>query len=341
MIWLGAFAPLGLVVAGATPSSEPPAPQESLVGVVVRSSQPLEAGTVVLHRVSVSGGAEVDSVQTQDGSFDFLLPAQGGDDDVYFATVEHHGVLYHGPAFTSASIPDRYEVEVFDTLWSRGFDTLRHGSPVGDGGGRGVEYEAALELEGRTIFLEALDEGWRVTDLFSLANNTGRTVVAPSAPGTWGHPLPAGVERFEVGHGGDGPSSVMRTAEGLLLSGPVMPGGQLIIVQYILAAPWPRFPLDGSEEWVEVLVREPSPAVVVDRLPFAGRAEVTEGSTYRRYRADLPGLGSVAIESMAEEWTPRPEWAAVLVALALAVAFSLRRARLRLRPRGGTEEWGS
>ena len=321
--------PLALAFAGPGSTQEPP--PTHLTGKALRGDEPLDSGTVVLHRVAPSGGAETDSASIGvDGGFVLELDLSRNADDVFFATVTHHGVLYYGEAFTGESVPDSYQVQVFDTLQlaepAQAGDDETGGAPGRVDAPPGSSY-LPLEIEGRTLFLEPMAEGWRVTDLISLHNKSERTWVSVEDGPVWSHPLPAGTEGFEVGHRGAEASAVYRQDDVLHLSGPVIPGDRLLIVQYHLSEDLPVFPLGAGEGWVELLIREPSPGVGADGLPFVGRSEVTEGSTYRRYRAESPGLSSLALISVREPGGFRAEWAAVLVAAALVLAFIARKRR--------------
>jgi len=92
-----------------------------LSGLVQRAGEPLGGSQVVLHRVdAVDAGALDTLVAEADGSFRFGLPTvpdPGGRGEIYFASVNHQGVLYFGPPVaTAAELDSLYRIEVFDTL---------------------------------------------------------------------------------------------------------------------------------------------------------------------------------------------------------------------------------
>ena len=76
--------------------------QHILRGQVVKEDSPVTDGYVMLHSVSSMRSGQVDSVSlSSEGYFEFQLQGFddiGGSDEVYFASVEHQGVLYFGSA---------------------------------------------------------------------------------------------------------------------------------------------------------------------------------------------------------------------------------------------------
>ena len=300
-----------------------------LKGVVLVGGRPLESTRVVLHRVTRTDGGEIDSTTTlPDGSFAFEMPTADSAEDVYFASVRHGGVLYHGGAFTLAALPEDYLVQAFDTVRIAGYDPTGEEASYGPPEALSAASSPRVELVGRSLFLERLTEteAWQVTDVLSLSNPLRRTIVAPLGSATWSQPLPTGAERFEVAHGEGEEGSVTMSAGRIFVAGPIPPGERLVVVAYALAAELPTFPAGDPTEWLEILIREPAPGIEVEGIPLVGLAEVTEGSTYRRYWTDRAPETATLVRAR-QALRVRPEWAAVVVALALVAAVSFRRGR--------------
>ncbi len=137
-----------------------------LEGIVYEGDTTLDAGTVILHRVSPDQSGEVDAVTVAPGGeFQFLLPTVPDGNirnDIYFASVDHDGVLYFGSAITEVSQLDSlYVIRVFEAE-----EVASEGVP--------------LPLEVRTMFIEFANDEWVATDLFAIDNRGTRTLVAYS-----------------------------------------------------------------------------------------------------------------------------------------------------------------
>lgn len=292
-----------------------------LRGQVLLGDTALRAGTVILHRVSEEIQGEVDSTQVApDGSFAFRLPTLPGPDrsDVYFASVRHAGILYFGRALTLAVQLDTvYRIQAWDTL------TV----PDADG---------PVALESRSLFLEPGEGGgWQVTDLFQLRNDRRTTLLAPEGGVIWRHPLPPGVtdaqvSQVDVSQG----AAEVRDGE-LVVATPFAPGNRLFVVRYSADDPFLSVPLPSGAEAVEILLREPSPAVEAAGLAPAESVEFEPGTTFRRLAGSAVPPGTLVLEEGRDPVAPPPaRWMGVLLALILAgfAAWALQAGRAATRP---------
>lgn len=272
----------------------------------MKDSIPLQQGTVVLHRVTRQEAGEVDSVRLgDDGRFEFLLPAvpdPEGRGDVYFASIRHQGIFYFGGAITQAvQLDSLYRIEVHDTV----------GAPPGG---------ADLPVSHRTVFLEEGEERWEVTDLFELHNDRGRTVVGTEGGVTWTYPLPEEARDFRAGQGDFPPDAVDFEEGEVRVSAPVPPGRRVFVVRYAVPSLELTIPLPGATEVVELLIREPAPAVEVPLLEASPPVELEPGTTYRTFTAEDLRDTRIRVRPGEEERSFPVEWLAVILALVLAVA---------------------
>jgi hypothetical protein len=285
--------------------------EASLDGTVFVGDTTMKDGTVVLHRLSQGTQGELDSVAVAgDGTFDFPLPnvPDPSRNDVFFASVRHHGVLYFGPAVTSAvQLDSIYEIHTYDTILAPA-----EGMPV--------------PLQSRSVFFEPDSVGWRVTDLFQVRNDETRTIVARDGGRVWSHPLPAEARDVTAGEG-ELAFDAARYEDGeLVVRAALPPGERLFVVRYRVDQPAIEIPTAGPTEAMDVLIREPAPPLDVEGLEPVDRIELEAGSTYRRYSGTDVDGSEVRIVRGEESSPPRVEWAAVLLALMLTAAalFILR-----------------
>jgi hypothetical protein len=69
----------------------------------------------------------------------------------------------------------------------------------------------------------------------------------------------------------------------LVVRTPLPPGERLFVVRYDVPDPFLGVPLPGSTETLEILVREPAPAMDAPGLIVGDRVEIEPGTTYRRF----------------------------------------------------------
>lgn len=277
-----------------------------LEGRVVRGQEDslgVGLAVVVLHLVTPDTAGEIDTTRADvRGSFAFDLPSVpdplvGG--EVYFASVDHDGILYFGPPVHEAGQLDGpYLIEVHDTAVAP-----REGS--------------SLPLRVRYLVLEPGDQGWVVTDVFQVENPGERTLVAADDGIVWSYPLPPGIVELDVG-GDDAAPDAVEASDGVLrVSAPVAPGMRQFMLRYRLGQPLLDLPLPGPVEVVELLVREPGPPLSVQGLMVNRPVEMEPGVTYRRYSGlDLEDARVRVLPGT--ESDPFPvEWLAVVLALVL------------------------
>lgn len=277
----------------------------------------LTRGTVVLHHLTNTTQGEVDSAAVApDGSFSFRLPNVPDPDrgDVFFASIRREGVSYFGSFVTTASQLDSvYAIQTYDTLLA-------------------PEEGVDLQIEIRTVFFEAVENRWRVTDVFQLANSRARTVVTREPGAVWRYPLAAGAAEFAVGEGDVGPDVIGLEDGDLVLRAPMAPGSRMFVVRYTLDDMFTVIPTPGVIDQFEVLIREPAPLMEVEGLRFLTRVELEVGSTYRRYSGQSVDLASIRLVAIDAPTQPPVKWVAVVLAVLLAGMglFALRGTGLSL-----------
>lgn len=277
----------------------------------------LTRGTVVLHHLTNTTQGEVDSAAVApDGSFSFRLPNVPDPDrgDVFFASIRREGVSYFGSFVTTASQLDSvYAIQTYDTLLA-------------------PEEGVDLQIEIRTVFFEAVENRWRVTDVFQLANSRARTVVTREPGAVWRYPLAAGAAEFAVGEGDVGPDVIGLEDGDLVLRAPMSPGSRMFVVRYTLDDMFTVIPTPGVIDQFEVLIREPAPLMEVEGLRFLTRVELEVGSTYRRYSGQSVDLASIRLVAIDAPTQPPVKWVAVVLAVLLAGMglFALRGTGLSL-----------
>ena len=308
--------------ASPTASSAQQAPP-ILDGIVFEGDSPLDAGTVILHRVSPEASGEVDTVTVgPGGEFQFLLPAVPDADiqgEIFFASIDFEGVLYFGPAITALEELDSlYVVRVF---------------PVEEVPREGV----SLPVEVRTMFIEFAGDEWVVTDLFAIDNRGTRTLVAEEGGVVWSYPLPPGATEPELGEGDMPPNSVTFEGGRVLVSAPLPPGDRLLMIRYRLATLDSTIPAPGRTEVFELLVKEPFPPLRVEGLEPVDVVALGPGSSYRRYgESELVDVVLTLVET--EDRGPPPlEWLALLATVMLAAGGFLAYARPRRRALAGPD----
>jgi hypothetical protein len=315
MILLGASAMIPL---GASPVFGQTAATPMLEGTAFVGDAALTEGVVVLHHLSDGSQGDLDSLSlADDGSFSFPLPRAPDPvrSDVFFASVRHQGVLYFGPAITTAiQLDSIYEIHTYDTLVA----------PMGG---------MSIPLQSRSIFFEPDTAGWRVTDLFQLRNDENRTIVTRSGGIVWSHPLPAEAREVTAGEGELAFDAAEYEDGSLVVRAAIPPGERLFVVRYTVDSPMIGVPNRGPAEAMDVLVREPAPPIDVDGLELIDRIELEAGSTYMRFAGTDVAAPVVTIVGTEALRPPRVEWVALLLATVLAAG-----GLLVLRPGRGALE---
>jgi len=283
------------------------------------ADSPLTRGTVVLHHVSDVTQGEVDSTRVaRDGTFSIRLPSVPDPrrGDLYFASLRHQGVLYFGQAVAQAvQLDSLYLIQAYDTLLAPA-----EGMPVA--------------LVSRSLFVEAEGATWRITDVFQLQNDLGRTVVARPDGRVWSYPLPTAATDVVTGEGEMSSDAIAYEGGGIVARAALPPGEKLIVVRYTLATPEMEIPTPGTTGIFDVLVREPAPPLDVTGLALGDAIELENGGTYRRYAGEDVAVPSVSVALGEESGPPPVQWIAVALALVLAAGglVALRRASPRPEP---------
>ena len=300
-----ALATLGVLCSAPFGVSAQIAASPELTGTAFVGDALMSDGTVVLHHLTEGTQGELDSLSLDSaGKFTFSLPnvpdpARG---DVFFASIRHDGVLYFGPAITTAvQLDSVYEIHTYDTL----------SAPM-----EGY----ALALQSRSVFLEPDSTDWRVTDLFQLRNDADRTIVARPGGRVWGHALPEGAREVTTGEGELSVAAATIEDGGLVVRAALPPGERLFVVRYRVDSPLLAIPNQTVAEAFDVLVREPAPPLEVEGLDLLDRVELEAGSTYLRFTGNEVSTPLVRIVEAETEGRLRVQWAAVILALVLAVS---------------------
>lgn len=273
-----------------------------LAGQVFVADSALSTGTVVLHRIDAASQGEVDSVDVApDGSFVLRLPRvpDPATEEMYFASIRHDGVLYFGNAITRpVDLDSLYVIRAYDTLLA----------PA-----EGV----SVALEVRSLFFEQSGSQWAITDVFQLRNDGDRTIVPRAGGRVWSYPLPTGAR--EVAAEREMSDDVVSYERGdIVFRAALPPGGRLFVIRYFLDSLAVTVPTPGETEVLEVLVREPAPAIQVEGLEQGQGVQMDDRTSYRLFAGQAVTLPQVRI-TMAEESSPPPvEWIAVLIAIVLA-----------------------
>jgi len=178
----------------------------------------------------------------------------------------------------------------------------------------------ALVIQARNTFFEPNGEEWRVTDIFQLRNDSGRTLVAPEEDVTWSYPLPAGARDFMPGQGEFALDGANFRDGVVSVRAAIAPGERVFVFRYNVDEPYGPVPSPGHTEAFDLLLREPSPRVGVEGLDFVGRVELEAGSTYRRFSGTNVGPGRVRVVPVRLQGDLPVEWITVVVGLALALA---------------------
>lgn len=295
---------LALLLVHAAPARAQVVAEPILAGQAFLADTALTSGTVVLHRMSTDVQGVVDSVGVApDGSFIFRLPRvpDPATQEMYFAAVRHDGVIYPGRIITRPiDLDSLYVISAYDTLVAPA-----EGVP--------------LALAGRSIFFEQSGEEWAITDLFQLRNDLERTLVPRQGGRVWSYPLPEGARDFSA-QGEMSPDLISQEGDEIVLRTPLMPGERLFVVRYFVDSLGVAVPTPGETEMIDVLVREPAPAISVEGLvqEQSIQMEPGAGSTYRRFAGQGVTLPQVRVSMVQETPPPRVEWIAVVLALILA-----------------------
>ncbi len=306
-----------LFLPGALRAQEEVAPV--LLGRLLVSGAPADTGTVVLHRVSPEEAGDVDSISVDaDGSFRFSLPNLPipGSGEIFLASSRFDSVLYAGsPISDPIQLDSIYEIRAYPS------QTV---PPEG----------LAFPVSRREVWVDEGPLGWQVTDVLEIHNPQSTTLVPGSPEGSvWRYPLPSGAIGARILQVGPvvGPARVDATT--LTASNPVVPAENYYIVQYDLESIEFDLPLPGETGLVQLLVREPAPAIRVEGLARQPSEEIELGVNFMRWAGQSLRDQSVAVRLGEDAASTSVIWISLALAMLLVGAGSIMiRRRPSMRP---------
>ncbi len=280
-----------------------------LSGTLLVSGVPPDTGIVVLHRVTPEEAGDIDSTSVgAGGSFSLRLPnvPVPGSGEVFFASTRFDGILYTGtPISDPIQLDSLYTIRAFSALTA---------PPEG----------VSFPVSRREVWIDAGPIGWQITDVLEIRNSQGTTLVpeVDDAP-VWRYPLPSGAIGGRILQLGPavGPARVDGTT--LVASNPVLPAENYYIVQYDLESIEFDLPLPGETGLIQVLIREPAPAIRVEGLARQASEEIEVGTSFLRWAGQALQDQSIAIRLGEEGESTTVVWVSVALALLLVAAGSL------------------
>jgi len=293
-----------------------------LYGSVLVSGTPADSGTVILHRVTPEEAGRIDSTTVGSaGSFSFRLPNLPipGSGEVFFASVEFDGVVYSGDP-----ISDPVQLDSVHVI--RAFPTRE--APAGG---------FTFPVSRREVWIAEGPMGWEVTDVVEIQNPDSATFVPGEGDASvWRYPLPATALAPRVLQAGPvaGPARVEGTT--LVAGNPIVPAANYYVVQYDLESLEMDLPLPGQTGLVQLLLREPAPAVRVEGLQRQPPEEIEFGTSFLRWAGEALQDQTIAVR-LGEEGSGAGAWLVVAAALSLVLigaASLLARRRSILAPAG-------
>lgn len=250
--------------------------QRTVSGRVLSGSsdtlRPVAGQVVVLHRISTDSSGPVDSTRTTAaGTYRFRYRLEGPR-SMYIVSARYAGVAYFTTPLQQAEVTSPAgDISVYDTT-SAGFP---------------------LTVRARHVVVAPTEAGGlrRVVDVFEVANDSSRTLVASPGGVTWRVPLPPDATEPGSG-GGDLPPDAFRFAGGnaeLLV--PFPPGARQLVLTYAIPArETVSLPVTGSVATLEVLVEGTTGRVTGAGL-MAEEPVSMEGRTFQRFTASGVAAG--------------------------------------------------
>jgi hypothetical protein len=294
-----------------------------LSGSVLVSGAPADSGKVILHRVTPEEAGRIDSTTVGDGgAFSFRLPNMPipGSGEVFFASVEFDGVVYSGePISDPAQLDSAHVIQAY---------------PAREAPAEGLVFPVSR----REVWIAEGPMGWEVTDVVEIQNPDSATFVATGEAAVWRYPLPATALAPRVLQTGPvaGPARVDGTT--LVAGNPIVPAANYYVVQYDLESLEMDLPLPGRTGLVQVLLREPAPAVRVEGLAQQPPEEIEFGTSFLRWAGEALQDQTIAVR-IGEEGRGAGAWLVLAAALSLVLigaASLLARRRTVLAPAGST-----
>jgi hypothetical protein len=286
--------------------------QRSVSGRVLSGSsdtlRPVAGQVVVLHRISADSSGPVDSVRTSAaGTYRFRYRLEGPR-SMYIVSARYAGVAYFTTPLQQAEVTSpAADISVYDTTSVR----------------------FPLTVRARHVVVAPAEAGLRrVVDVFEVANDSARTLVAASGGMTWRVSLPPDAREPGTG-GGDLPPDAFRFAGGnaeLLV--PFPPGSRQLVLTYAIPTRGTTsMPVTDSVATLEVLV-EGSTARVTGAGLMAEEPVSMEGRSFQRFTASGVAAGaSFAIAGAGGGSSNRVALLAIaVVAVALGILVGRRAA---------------
>jgi hypothetical protein len=292
----------------------------TVAGRVLRGSsdslRPVSGQVVVLHRISADSSGPVDSVRTSaTGAYRFRYRLEGPR-SMYIVSARNSGVAYFTAPLRERTVtsPDA-DVAVYDT----------------------TSVEFPLTMRARHVVIAPADAGGfrRVVDVFEVANDSNRTLVAGATGRTWRVALPEGA-REPGSSGGDLPAEAFRFAAGMAeLLVPFPPGARQVVLTYAIPARGTvTVPVTVPVSRLEVLLEGDGGSVSGAGLSAEDPVSM-EGRSFRRFiAAPVAGGASFAVAGSgggAGRAGRLALLAVAVIAVALGIVFG-RRAPARPTP---------
>lgn len=281
-------------------------------------SLPASGAWAVLHQVSLTAGAPVDSART-DRQGRYRLHAPSHDSAaVYLVSVTYAGVAY----FTRPLHYRRGGGDLrFETLAV--YDTSTGAPPI--------------ELAQRHLIVRRpeADGSRQVMELLVLRNRGSRTRIAPdTARPVWQGGLPAGVIEFQAGASDVSTEAIYRRGDAVAVAAPVPPGEKQVVISYLLPRDRKRLELtlDQPVGRFNLLLEDSAASVSGAGLQRMG-TETLEGRRFQRFaRDDAPAGTQLAVSLPGAGWQVARLWWLVVGLAAAALGAGLVAAWRKTRP---------
>lgn len=280
-----------------------------LSGRLLVSGVPADTGTVVLHRVTPAEAGDIDSTSVgADGGFSFRLPNLPfpGSGEVFIASTRFDEILYVGvPISDPIQLDSLYAIRAFPAQIV---------PPEG----------MTFPVSRREVWVDEGPIGWQITDVLEIRNSQAMTLVPLVDDGpVWRYPLPSGAIGARILQ--VGPSAGLARVDGttLIASNPVIPAENYYIVQYDLESIEFDIPLPGETGLIQVMVREPAPAIRVEGLARQPSEEIEVGASFMRWAGQTLVDQNISVRLGEEGGSTAVVWMSVALALFLAGAGSL------------------
>jgi hypothetical protein len=216
---------------------------------------PLANHWVVMHQITMQGGAAVDSARTDRlGVYQLRAPTRDTA-AVYLASVRYSGIAYFSTAVHAIEITTDTAATLFV------YDTSSVAPPV--------------ETAQRQIVVRAPESnGARpVLELILLRNRGMLTrITSDTAQPAWQTAIPPGAVDFQVGDSDVSTAAVYRRGDSVAALAPIEPGEKRVIFSYVLPPGESRvsFPIDQAVERLQVLIEDTTAALVEGPIAYLG-----------------------------------------------------------------------